>query len=487
MSERNAIPAVAAIAVCSMSLSGCMVGPDFHPPQTDAPSGWHAPATVPSTQNSIPTTQPSDLALWWTNFDDPVLDSLVQRAIDENLDLKLAESRIRQARAQRRFTSGALWPQVDADAAYTRARGPGGSSSNSGLLDDSGDLFQVGFDAAWEIDVFGGLRRNVESAQANVVFTIEDRRDVLVTLVSEVAVNYIDLRGFQQQAAIARQNLETQEKTLDLTRRRFRAGFVSGLDVANAEAQVATTKSTIPLFESAARQLIYALGVLLAEQPGALIDELDPRGPIPHAPSQVPVGLPSELLRRRPDIRRAEAQLHSATAQVGVATADWFPKFALTGSLGTQATEFPGLFDWSNRFWSVGAPVTWRIFDGGRIAANVDVQNELQAQALLSYRQTVLQALSDVESALVSFVKEQEHREALSEAVVANRRAVDLSTRLYNQGQTDFLNVLNSQRALFATEDALAASERTVATNLVAIYKALGGGWESEPTKQPSK
>jgi NodT family efflux transporter outer membrane factor (OMF) lipoprotein len=409
---------------------------------------------------------------WWKAFHDSTLDSLVQRAVESNLDLQQAELRIRQARATRAIAAGGLWPNVDVSASYRRSRSTGVGSA---------DFYQVGFDASWELDIFGRVRRGVEAADADIVFAIEDRRDVLVTLLSEVALNYMDLRGFQRQIAIAQKNLETERRSLDLTRRRAAGGFVSGLDVANAEAEVASNESRIPLLEQNVQQVIYSLSVLLGREPGALLTELIADAPIPATPPAVPVGLPSELLRRRPDIRRAEANLHAATARVGVATADLFPRFSLTGSLGTSGSQPKDLVNWDNRFWSIGPSVSWPIFDAGKIRANIGLQTAIQEQLLVGYRSTILLALQDVENALIAYAKEQQHQASLIAAVAANRRALDLATQLYTQGQTSFLDVLLAQRSLLGSEDALVQSERTMATNLIALYKALGGGWEISP------
>jgi NodT family efflux transporter outer membrane factor (OMF) lipoprotein len=257
--------------------------------------------------------------------------------------------------------------------------------------------------------------------------------------------------------------------------------------VANAKAQVATTEATIPVFESSARAAIYSLGVLLGLEPAALTQDLAKAAPIPPTPPAIPVGLPSELLRRRPDIRRAEAQLHAATARIGVATADLFPKFNLAGTFGLSANDFAKLGKFTSNFWSWGPSVTWPIFAGGRIYYNIKVQDALTEQALLTYEKTVLTALKDVETALVAYAKQQETHKSLSEAVVNNRKAVDLATQLYLAGKSDFLNVLIAQRSLFATEDALAQSTTTVDTNLIALYKALGGGWEEEGSARGGK
>ena len=294
----------------------------------------------------------------------------------------------------------------------------------------------------------------------------------------DVGNNYLSLRGFQQQLAIARQNLEAQQKTARITHKRFQAGFVSRLDVANADAQVNTTAALIPLLESSARAAIYSLGVLLGQNPDFLEKILSRPHPLPTIPPEIPVGLPSDLVRRRPDIRRVEAQLHAATARIGVATADLFPKFFLTGNAGFSASDLSLLGTYDSKFWSFSPSVTWPVFAGGRIRWNIELQDARQQELLLNYQKTVLTALKDVETALVAYVKEQEHRKFLAQAVANNRRAVDLSMQLYLAGKTDFLNVLTAQRSLFVSEEALVLSTRNLATNLIALYKALGGGWE---------
>ena len=310
---------------------------------------------------------------------------------------------------------------------------------------------------------------------------MEDRRAVLISLVAEVGVNYVSLRGFQQQLLIARHNLETQKHTAEITRKRFEAGFVSRLDAANANALVATTESQIPLLESSAQAAIYSLSVLLGLQPAALARELTSDRPIPTTPPEIPVGLPSDLIRRRPDIRRAEAQLHAATANIGVATADLFPKFSLTGAFGFTSSDLGSLSNWSSRYWSYGPSVTWPIFTAGRIRWNIELQKAFKEEDLAAYEQTILTALKDVETALVAYAKTQERIRSLVVAVENNRSAVDLSTRLYVAGKSDFLNVLVAQRSLNTSEEALVQSTRSMATDLIALYKALGGGWEEEP------
>ncbi len=472
------LPGLAAIIL--VTLAGCAVGPDYKRPEAKVPEIWDGQNVVTPAQPSKTAPTPVELVDWWNAFKDASLSSLVEMAVRANLDLRLAEARIRQARAARGVAGAPLWPQVNATALYQRSQGSSEAGGGGAIATAGGlrNLWQAGLDASWEIDIFGGTRRGIEAATADLQAAVEDRRDVLVTLVGDVGNNYITLRGLQQQVEIARKNLKAQQRTTEITRKRFEAGFVGALDVANAKAQVATTEATIPALESLARAAIYSLGVLLGREPAALAKELERAGSIPPTPPEIPVGLPSDLLRRRPDIRRAEAQVHAATARIGVATADLFPKFNLAGSFGFSASDVTRIDRWTSNFWSWGPTVTWPIFAGGRIYWNIKVQNALQEQALLTYEKTVLTALKDVETALVAYAKEQETRRSLTEAVVNNRKAVDLATTLYLAGKSDFLNVLIAQRSLFATEDALAQSTRTVDTNLISLYKALGGGWE---------
>jgi NodT family efflux transporter outer membrane factor (OMF) lipoprotein len=456
---------------CIYVMAGCAVGPDYHRQDVNVPLTW-----VGKTEPIKESSDYSELVHWWTGFNDPNLTSLVERAINTNLDLLRAQAQIRQARAARGIAAGGLWPMAAASGSYTRGRIPILGNPDA----PTRNLFQTGLDAAWELDVFGGVRRSVEAAEADVQFAVEDYRDILVTLVSEVSLNYIELRGFQQEIVIARNNLEAQQKTADLTHKKFQGGLVGTLDVANADAQVATTASQIPLLEAATQQTIYNLSVLLGLEPTALLKELSPTNSISLTPPQVPVGIPSQLLRRRPDIRRAEAAIHGTTARIGVATAELYPKFSLTGSINFQGDQLHGLINSKNRFWTVGPAVDWQIFSAGRVSSNIELQKALQQESMLVYQKTVITALADVENALVAYAKEYERHKTLTDAVAHNRKAVDSATQLYKQGLTDFLNVLIAQRSLFASEDALVQSTRNLSIDLVALYKALGGGWDSE-------
>lgn len=452
---------------------GCTVGPNYRRPDLPVPLAWNG-----AQQNGV-DTRAAELTRWWTAFNDPLLNSLVEAAVRSNLDLHLAEARIREARASRGVTAAGAWPTINTSGSYTRSRtSENALSSLSPSADLEHDLFKTGFDASWEIDLFGGVRRSVEAADANIEASVEDRRATLVTLLGDVAKNYIDLRGFQRRLAVARANLKSQQEILGLTKVRFQAGLASDLDVAQAEAQAATTTAQIPTLEGSLKQAAHRLGVLLGLQPGALWGELSNEAAIPSLPSEVLVGLPSELLRRRPDIRRAERQLAAATAKIGAAMADLFPKFSLTGAVGVQSISASDWFTGGSRFWSVGPTISWPIFDAGKIRANIEVRNAQQEQALTQYEKTILTALEEVENSLVNYSKEQARYRSLREAVSANRRAVQMANELYVKGLQDFLNVLDTQRSLFTAENDLAQSEATMASNLVSLYKALGGGWE---------
>jgi outer membrane protein, multidrug efflux system len=491
---------------------GCEVGPNYKPPVvTVAPTFSEANAT---TRPSVATTRPVQITQWWATFRDPELDSLIAQATSGNLPLAEAESRVRQSRAQRGVVGSELWPQINVGGGYQRARGsenvtippgafgingtpavkkkakpadqidsvpPGGPQSplgSGGLPGATTDLYQVGFDATWEIDVFGGQRRSMEAAQADEEALIEDARSVYVSLMAEVARNYIELRGYQRQYAIAKENLASQQDTLHLTTSKYNAGFVTQLDVARQATQVATTAAVLPGLESQIHASMHALAVLVGKDPNLLTNELSSQAPIPPVPPEIPVGLPSELLRRRPDVRRAERRIAAATARVGEATADLFPKFSITGALGLDSTKPKHILDWSSRYWALSPGISWPIFDAGRVKANIAVTNEVEKQAMQDYQQTVLTALKDVEDSLSSYQTEQVRRAALADAVTAAHQAVELARQQYEQGVTDFLTVLDAQRDEFAAEDSLAQSDRAISTDLVSLYKALGGGWE---------
>ncbi len=477
----------AALLIAAVVVSGCTSGPDFQRPDSDVPASFAelGAESRASSRRSLPREAAADLTEWWSQFGDPVLSDLITRAVKSNLGLAQAAARIRQARASLGLAAGELLPTVNASASADRSYSA--ATVGGRTVGSTRSSFREGFDASWEIDIFGGLSREVEAAEAQLESARFDRASVLVSLCAEVAATYTDLRGTQQQLAIARRNLEAQQQTLVLTQERFEVGFVSALDVANARAQVASTTSTIPSFEAAERADVHALSVLLGQPPSALATELAIVRPIPVPPGDVPVGLPSELLLRRPDIQRAESDLHAATARIGVAMADRFPRFSLTGSVGTQGSEAASLVSFAHRFWSIGPSVSWPIFEGGRIDANIELQRASAEEVLIAYKASVLTALRDVETALAAFLREQDRRAALSESAAANTQAVDLALQLYGAGKTDFLNVLNAQRQLLGAESSLVQSETQVTADLIALYKSLGGGWRvDQPESRPS-
>lgn len=470
-------PAIAMLAACLALLAGCAVGPDYQPPKAGVSAqSWTSPLAGGETNG------PADLAAWWKNFGDTNLDSLMVAAAQSNLTLHIAEARVREARAERGVVAGGLWPSVGSSASYSRNRW--GQNSFPPLPRGTAldyDSYSAGFDAAWELDIFGGTRRAVESANAEMGAALFSQRDVLVSLLAEVARNYIGARAYQQRLAITRDNIHAQQEILDLTRNRFQNGLTSDLDVQQATALLTATEAQVPSLETGFDQSAYHLAVLLGQPPGALLDEMSVEKPIPLTPPFVPVGLPSDLLQRRPDVQHAERELAAATARIGVAKSDLFPKFSLTGFAALESVSADNWFDYASRAWSAGPTVQWELFEAGSIRANVRVQNARQEQALDQYQQTVLTALEDAENALTAYAREQVRRESLSQSVEANRQALELSTQLYKSGLADFLRVLDSERSLYATQDALVQSDQTVSLNLVQLYKALGGGWENEP------
>jgi len=339
----------------------------------------------------------------------------------------------------------------------------------------------VGFDSAWEIDIFGRIRNEVKAASANVRSAEEDRRDVLVVLLGEVARSYADLRGFQLRLDIAENNIRTQEDTVHLTQTRAAAGLATQLDVSRAVAELETTNAVVPSLRSAIAASIHRISVLLGQEPAALENELETSAPVPVVPPEVPVGLPSDLLKRRPDVRRADDEIAGAAANVKAARADYFPRFTLLGSAGRQATQLHDLSLSLGNFFAAGPAISLPIFTGGRIRSNVAVQNARWKQTQILYQSTVLNSLEETENALVNYSQEQERRDRLQAAVSQNQTALELSRELYTSGLGDFLAVLDAQRQLYGNEDLLAQSQTAVTTNLIALYKALGGGWESFP------
>lgn len=484
----------------ALLLAGCtVVGPNFEAPQArTAPTWLRAKAKPAPSPKSVPVAAPIDPD-WWRIFGDPTLTALAKRVAAENLDVKVASVRMEESRAQLGAAQASLLPRLNANTSYTRQKASntgqfatvpsalgasGASGSTAGGLQPvrlkAFDVFQFGFDASWELDLWGGIRRSVESATASAVASEEARRSVLLSSLAEVARDYIALRGTQAQLRIARDNVRTARQSLNLTQQRAAGGVTTDLDVANASAQLRNTTAQIPRLEALEAEEMNALSLLLGQPPNALRDELAATKPVPPVPPIVPVGLPSELARRRPDIRQAEAQLHAATADIGVAIADFYPKITLAGSAGLQSVYFGHVFDLNSKMFSLGPGLSVPLFDGGRLKSALHFRQAAQQEAALNYQKTVLVAWHEVDNALTAYAAEQARRDELLLAEADNRHALSLAQSRYQQGVADFLAVLDSERSLLATQLQLADSTATISANLVGLYKALGGGWQPD-------
>ena len=457
-------------------LAGCAVGPRYQRPVVPVAKAWGVEQS-PSTNAGEPEEQ------WWTSFNDAEFDRLIERAVKANLDIKLAGARVAEARAETGVARAGLLPSVNGSASATRNRQqviaalPG--TSKSVVVPIEFNNFQGGFDASWELDIFGGIRRGLQAANADASAATEARRAILVTVLGEVGRSYIELRGSQLRLDIAEKNIKTQQDTLHLTESRAKAGLATEFDVSRARAQLETTQSAVPTLQSGIETAIHRLSVLLGEEPGELRAELIAPTPVPVLPPQVPTGLPSDLLERRPDIGQAEAQIVAATARVGEAKAEFFPRLILLGTAGRQASQVHDLTLGMGNYFGAGPAISLPIFTGGRLRSQLRVQDARLQQAVISYRAAILSALGETEDALVNYSQAQSRRERLESAVKSNEEAVQLSSETYRAGLTDFLSVLDAQRELYANEDLLAQSRTTQAVNLIALYKALGGGWQS--------
>jgi NodT family efflux transporter outer membrane factor (OMF) lipoprotein len=455
-------------------LSGCLVGPDYAAPGTSERGDLEVAKAADAEKAGIAPGK-DVVRDWWTTLNDKTLASLVARALDANLDLRTAMARVRETRAERALAVSGLLPSANVGG-FVYDSGSGDRFHSS--IDYQGGLnpSTLGFGATWDIDVWGATRRGIESAQATLEATVEARRDVLVTLLSDLGSNYVELRGEQRQLAIAKRNVDLQERTVELVTTRRRTGLASGLQVSQARTQLQSTRAQIPSLESAITKSIHRISVLCGLDCEALLAELGPPGPIPPAPPVVPIGLSSELLKRRPDIRKAERTMQAANAQIGVAFAAYFPQFSLTGNLVYGSINSLGRAG-TPSFYG-GPTVTWPIFDAFAIAQNVAVQDARLEEAVLTYRQAILLAFEDVANAIDAYAKERVRRDTLVDAEQEAERALDAAQTQYKDGLVDFLNVLDAQQTLATSQQALAVSEETLMTDLIVLYKALGGGWE---------
>jgi outer membrane protein, multidrug efflux system len=483
-------PSISALVLALVAVSGCTVGPNFKPPTPDLPARWSGSAATSADQPSHVIATAADAAEWWTSFNDPELTSLVGRVADANLDAKETLLRIAEARAQRDVAAADEWPAVNANASgqinrLSETTPTGALFSKVGQfpglsgvsIPNPYDQYQVGFDASWEIDLFGRVRRSVEAARADTQASVEDSRAVLISTLGDVGRAYIDLRGAQAKRRVVEENIATERDLLDLAGQRRRAGLNTEIDVARAGAEASNSAAQLPLLDRQITEDINQLSKLMDLAPGALRGELDAPAATPAVPPLVPIGLPADLARRRPDIREAEARLHAATAQEGVAVADLYPRVTLNANGGLQAETVSLLSSWASRFLVAGPSVELPIFDAGRRRATVRLQSVRAAEAVLDYRRTVLGALHEVDDALAAYGADQQRRQALTETVVRNQDAVDLARQRYASGVASFIDVLDAERTLEQDQLTLTDSTTSVSVDLVALYKALGGGW----------
>ncbi|MCL2385548.1 MAG: efflux transporter outer membrane subunit [Alphaproteobacteria bacterium] len=483
----------AAWAVLLMMVCGCAaVGPDFVPPDPLLPSssflGKPQPASEQTASENLRAKDPK----WWVVFRDPILTSLIDRAAADNLDVQTAGVRLAESRSQRSVTAAAAFPVINGNASYQRELfSENGIVSlakplappNQPFLIPPISIWQTGFDASWEIDFWGRVRRQVEGAEAQVEASEDQRHDALVSTLAEVARNYIALRGTQREIAIAKANLASASDIWELTKTRAQKGLTTGLDVENAAAQVESIKATIPTLENDESSEINALSFLLDEPPGALRGELAKPKPIPPTPPKIPLGIPSELARRRPDIRQAEAQLHQATAAIGVSVADFYPSVTFNGNVEFNALDLKNLWKGSSLQYVIGPSISLPIFAGGRIRSTVELREAQQQEAAIAYHKTVLNAWHEVVNALVALRTEQSRRSRLKAETEHSAQALTLSRARYANGVGDFITVLDAERTELQAETQYAQSTTTVSTDLVQLYKALGGGWEAFPER----
>jgi NodT family efflux transporter outer membrane factor (OMF) lipoprotein len=471
-------------------LAGCTVGPNYRKPDIAVPTSYQG---VPTSKDlaplSVPTSSQADLSHWWMQFHDPELQTLISRALKSNLDLLAAASRVREAREQEIIAGAAALPHISAAGTAVNLHSnsdmfssvaAGGSSGVTMPGSTNIRLYSLGFDATWEVDLFGGMRRGAEAAKASTQATLWQMRDGEVSLTAEIAEDYITLRATQARIAILRSEAQHQNAVLDLTRARARAGFVTQLDVNQQRTLVTQTLAQVPELQAQVGAMEHAIAVLLGEQPEATMQELDGSIALPTIPPKLPVGLPSELLRRRPDIREAERRLATATANIGVAVADLYPKLNLIGLLSMSSNGLGGLVS-TNNLGEIGVgSIMWPLFEGGKTHANIRTKKEQAKQAYYAYQKAVLGALRDTEDALARYMTEQQRLMELRRAVQSATSSAMIAEQQYRAGLVTYVNVLMAQSNELSARNQLMQSQQALETNLVSLYKALGGGWQNE-------
>lgn len=477
-------------------LAGCTVGPEYAKPGITIPgsftAGQEVSANLPHDDSKgappQPAQQPSartaDLATWWTTMGDDTLTQLIGSALAANHDIRLAVARLDESRALVGIARADRGVQIDADARAGRSRFSETTTNGARFKADEDDDLRVGIGASWELDFFGRVRRSVEAASAELDAAEASVADAHVVIAADVAQRYVELRGAQQRLDVNRRAIAVREQTLELSRALLKTGLAAEFDVAQAEAELASRRASSPVFEAIIRQNAHALAVLCGKSPADLLELTSTTAPIPVPPASLTLGVPADLLMRRPDLRRAERQLAAATARIGVATADLYPRFSLLGSFAMQSANAGDLADLDSRSYSFGPSMTWSVFNNGRVRSNIDAADARTTQTLISYEQSVLVAIREAEDALVGLSSERVRLDALQAAVKSNERAVELAESLFKTGLSALTPVLDNQRRLYDAEDQAAQSRAAVATNAVAVYRALGGGWESgEPRR----
>jgi NodT family efflux transporter outer membrane factor (OMF) lipoprotein len=470
----------------ALMITACAVGPNYHQPKTTAPDEFidRSRAAPASSADSV------DPARWWHSLNDPHLDSLVERAIQANPDIEIALTRLQEAREYQAVYAGDALPVVAGNAAAARGTGSdttraGGSSAlragdNKGAL----PIHQIaGFAATWEIDLFGGIRREIEAGRYDIQAAQAARNAVLISVVADVASDYVDLRGLQMRMTILQANIDTTLRSRDLAQSRYDRGITNELDLQLATREYARLKSDLPTLQSDIAAVESGLATLLDEYPESLHDELDKPGVIPDLPAGVATGMPVDLLKRRPDIRQSERQLAAATARIGVATSNLFPKLGLIGGIGTQSTAIT--LQHGTHIWDFGPSVYWPLLDFGALDALVSVADLQAHEQLVAYRKTVIDAVKDADDAIADYVAQQQRVSNLTDAVAASQRAVDLAQQRYDRGLTDYLNVVDAQRQQYTLEDEYTSAQQRAAESFIYLYRALGGGWEHYQSLPP--
>ena len=469
------------LVLVAVGLTGCFtVGPTYERPKPSVPASWQ---TTILRKNASISPEPVQAKRWWEVFHDPILNSLVEEAATSNYDIRIALARVEEAWAQIGVVAGRRMPQINVQGSFTRQR-----SSENGVF-PGGDLYNQYFSqagATWEIDLFGRIRRQIASAKANFEATREEKTGVMISIYAQVAQAYITLRTAQARLSTSLHNIKSQREIVDLTQTRFKYGLASDLDVAQSEQVLAVSESTLPPLRTQIENSIHTLSVLLGKQPGELRELLTPEKPIPMLPEKMRVGIPMDLVRRRPDIRAAERYLAAQTERIGIATSYLYPRFSIQGLFGFLSTDATEAFHWSSRAFSVAGGLNWNIFNGGSVRSLIQVEDARTRQALLNYEKTVLKALREVEDALVKYTDNEQRVLDLRHSVQVAKRTLDLSLTLYKEGLKDFQSTLDAERVLFEAENSLAEAEGISAINLVNLYRALGGGWDPDAVDQPA-